>query len=177
MRTKELTLIGVFAAIICVFSPFSLPVGPIPISLASFAVYIAAATLGMKKGTIAVCIYILIGAFGIPVFSGFSGGIAKVAGVTGGYIIGYVFCALVSGLIIDKFERDKKAYPMALIAGTAVLYAFGTAWFMVQTGNGLMESLMACVIPFLIGDAVKIIAASAVAYKLRAYNFVKIVHN
>ena len=172
MKTRDIVLIGVFAAMICVFAPFSVPVGPIPVSLASFAVYIASA-LGAKKGCAAVGIYILIGALGLPVFSGFSGGISKIAGLTGGYIIGYMFCALLSGIIIERAGNKKSAYPMAFIIGTAVLYAFGTAWFMIQSGNGLYESLLACVIPFLIGDAVKIAAASVVVYRLRNYNFVQ----
>ncbi len=172
MKTRDIVLIGVFAAMICVFAPFSVPVGPIPISLASFAVYIASA-LGAKKGCAAVGIYILIGALGLPVFSGFSGGISKIAGLTGGYIIGYMFCALLSGIIIERAGKKKSANPMAFIIGTAALYAFGTAGFMIQSGNGLYESLMACVIPFLIGDAVKIAAASVVVYRLRNYNFVQ----
>lgn len=170
MKTRDIVLIGVFAAMICVFAPFSVPVGPIPVSLASFAVYIASA-LGAKKGCAAVGIYILIGALGLPVFSGFSGGISKIAGLTGGYIIGYMFCALLSGIIIERAGNKKSAYPMAFIIGTAVLYAFGTAWFMIQSGNGLYESLLACVIPFLIGDAVKIAAASAIVYRMRSYEF------
>lgn len=172
MKTRDIVLIGVFAAMICVFAPFSVPVGPIPVSLASFAVYIAA-VLGAKKACAAVGIYILIGALGLPVFSGFSGGISKIAGLTGGYIIGYMFCALLSGIIIERAGNKKSAYPMAFIIGTAALYAFGTAWFMIQSGNGLYESLLACVIPFLIGDAVKIAAASVVVYRLRNYNFVQ----
>lgn len=175
MKTRDMILTGVFAAVICVFSPFSVPVGPIPISLASFAVYIAAAVLGARRGTAAVCIYVLIGALGIPVFSGFSGGVGRVLGVTGGYIIGYIFCALVSGFIIDRSNKGKAVYPLALAAGTAVLYVFGTAWFMIQSGNGLRESLMMCVVPFLIGDAIKIIVSSAVACKIREYKFAEAV--
>ena len=106
MKTRDIVLIGVFAAMICVFAPFSVPVGPIPVSLASFAVYIASA-LGAKKGCAAVGIYILIGALGLPVFSGFSGGISKIAGLTGGYIIGYMFCALLSGIIIERAGNKK----------------------------------------------------------------------
>ena len=170
MKTKDMVTVGVFAAMICVFAPFSVPVGPIPVSLASFAVYIASA-LGAKKGCAAVGIYILIGALGLPVFSGFSGGISKIAGLAGGYIIGYMFCALLSGIIIERAGNKKPAYPVAFIIGTAALYAFGTAWFMIQSGNGLYESLLACVIPFLIGDAVKIAAASVIVYRMRSYEF------
>ena len=78
MKTRSLVLVGLFAAIICIFAPFTVPVGPIPISLATFAIYLAAAVIGSKKGTAAVAVYILIGAVGIPVFSGFGAGIGKI---------------------------------------------------------------------------------------------------
>lgn len=169
MKTRSLVTVGMFAAIICVFAPFTVPVGPIPISLATFAIYLAAAVLGGKKGTAAVAVYILIGSVGIPVFSGFGAGIGKILGVTGGYIVGYIPCAYVAGTIIDRFQDKRIYYPIALILGTAVLYIFGTVWFMFQTGNSLYDSLIACVIPFLIGDAVKIAVASAVSIKLRSY--------
>ncbi|MCD8037309.1 MAG: biotin transporter BioY [Clostridiales bacterium] len=174
MKTRDLVQIGLFAAIICVFAPFSLPINVIPISLVTFAIYLAAGVLGAKKGTAAVVIYILLGAIGLPVFSGFGAGIGKIMGVTGGYIIGYVPCAYISGAIIDKFSAKKPAYVIAFVVGTAVLYAFGTAWFMVQSGNGLAASLTTCVIPFLAGDAVKIACATVLSVQLRKYEFAKI---
>lgn len=170
MKTKDMVLIGIFAAIICVFAPFTIPVGAIPISLATFAIYLAAAMLGAKRGTIAVLVYILIGAVGIPVFSGFSGGIGKILGVTGGYIVGYIPCAFASGILIDKFKSRKLIYPIALLIGTIILYSFGTAWFMIQSGNSLAQALAVCVIPFLLGDALKIAAASIIAVKLEDYS-------
>ncbi|GFI62357.1 biotin transporter BioY [Clostridiales bacterium] len=171
MKTRDIVLIGLFAAIICVFAPYTIPVGDIPITLATFAIYLAAAVLGAKKGTIAVFIYILIGLIGLPVFSGFSGGIGKIAGYTGGYLIGYIPCVFISGAIIDRFSDKKTVYPIALIAGTAALYTFGTIWYMVLSGNSLKYSLMACVVPFLLGDAIKIAAASVIAANVRAYAF------
>ena len=90
MKTRDLTLTALFAAILCVAAPFSIPVGPIPITLATFAIYLAAIVLGKKYGTLAVVIYILLGAVGLPVFSGFSGGFQKIVSATGGYIIGYI---------------------------------------------------------------------------------------
>lgn len=171
MKTRDMVLIGLFAAIICIFAPFTIPIGAVPISLATFAVYLAAVVLGRKNGTIAVVIYILIGIIGLPVFSGFQGGLGKVFGVTGGYLIGYIPCAFISGAIIEKFADKKTVYPAALVLGTIVLYAFGTLWFMVQSGNGLIHSLTVCVVPFLLGDALKIAAASLAGYKLRPYAF------
>ena len=103
MKTKDMVLTGVFAAVICVFAPFTIPIGAVPISLATFAVYLAAAVLGTKKGTLAVLIYILIGMAGVPVFSGFAGGIGKILGVTGGYIIGYIPCAFAIGVFTERF--------------------------------------------------------------------------
>ena len=166
-----MTLIAVMAALICVAGPLSIPVGPIPISLCSFAVYLAGAMLGWKKGPLAVAIYLLIGLVGVPVFSGFSGGLQKLAGVTGGYLIGYLPCALIAGLgVSEPYAETQKPFwllPVCLVAGTAVLYAVGTAWFMAQTGNSLAASMGMCVIPFLPGDAVKIVAATLLARPVR----------
>ena len=171
MRTKDLTLIAVMAALICVAGPLSIAVGPIPISLCSFAVYLAGTVLGWKRGSLAVLIYLLIGLTGVPVFSGFSGGVQKLAGVTGGYLVGYIPCAMIAGLAVrDGQTRPEKPWllPAALAAGTAVLYVIGTAWFMIQTKNPLGGALSMCVLPFLPGDAAKIVAATLITWPVRA---------
>ena len=98
MKTRDMTLIAVMAALICVAGPLTIPAGPIPLSLATFAVYMAGSVLGKKRGTIAVALYLMIGIIGVPVFSGFSGGFQKLAGVTGGYLVGYLPCAYLSGV-------------------------------------------------------------------------------
>ena len=90
IKTKDLTLTAVMAAIICIAGPLTVAVGPIPLSLATFAIYLAGAVLGPKRGTAAVALYLLIGMIGVPVFSGFTGGFQKLAGVTGWYLIGYL---------------------------------------------------------------------------------------
>lgn len=167
MKLKDLIFASLFAAIICVLAPFVIPIGPIPLSLATFAIYIAASVLDWKYGTLAVIVYILIGMAGLPVFSGFSGGVMIIAGPTGGYIVGYIVCALVIGQIVDRNEQKKWVYPVAMIVGTALLYACGTARFVHLTGTTLMGALAVCVIPFLIGDAIKIILASVMARRLR----------
>ena len=155
MKTKDMTLIAVMAALICVAGPLSIPVGPIPLSLATFAVYLAGSVLGRKKGTIAVALYLVIGVIGVPVFSGFSGGFQKLAGVTGG---------------IGAEKREKAGWwfhPLMMVAGTVLLYLVGTIAFMLHTGNGLIASLSLCVIPFLIGDAIKIAAATLLTVPVR----------
>ncbi len=175
MKVRDITFIGVAAAIICIFAPMSVQIGPIPITLATFAIYFTAATLGAYRGTIAVSIYILLGAIGLPVFSNYSGGLQKIAGATGGYIIGYIPLALIIGLFADKiqvaYKKDGKfnfksilavaKYPVGMILGTAVLYVLGTAWYCFVSGNTLAVALTYCVIPFLGVDLIKIVAASA----------------
>lgn len=167
LNARDMAVTALFAAILCVMSPWSIPVGPVPVSLATFAIYIAAAVMGRSRATIAVLVYILIGMVGLPVFSGFSGGFQKIAGVSGGYIVGYIPCAFISGAITDRFPKSLVAYPIGMILGTAILYLVGTAWFMYTTGNTLAASLGFCVVPFLLGDAIKIAAATALSFPLR----------
>ena len=163
LKTRDLCVCAVMAALLCVCAPLSVPIGPIPLSLASFVVYLCGALLGLKRGTIAVAVYILLGAVGLPVFSGFQGGIHKLIGVTGGFIVGYLPCAAIVGFAADRFGPRHAALPVAMIAGTAVLYAVGTVWFMISMGQTLQAALGACVIPFLPGDAIKIAVAAGLA--------------
>ena len=170
---RSMIFTAIMAALICIAAPFSVPIGLVPISLATFAVYLAGGLLGAKRGALAVVVYILIGAVGLPVFSGFAGGFAKLLGVTGGYIIGYVPCALLSGLLYDR-TRCVWTLPVGMVLGTLACYIFGTAWFLIATADGaitgasVVSALMMCVVPFLPGDAIKIAAACALAMPLRA---------
>ena len=118
-----------------------------------------------------MAIYLLIGLVGVPVFSGFSGGLQKLAGVTGGYLVGYLPCALITGLGAGNLRQPaperRWQLPLCMVLGTAALYAIGTAWFMLQTKNGLAASMGMCVLPFLPGDAVKIVAATLISAPVR----------
>ena len=109
LTTYQLTLTAVMAAVICVLGPISIaiPVSPVPISLASMAVYLAVTVLGMKLGTLSCLIYLLLGLVGIPVFAGGSAGAAKLFGPTGGYLIGYLFLALIAGAFVGRFAENK----------------------------------------------------------------------
>lgn len=167
LLVKDLVFIALNAAVICVLAPISLTVNLVPFTLATLAIYLCTAVSGARRGTLSVLVYILIGAVGVPVFSGFSGGIHKLVGLTGGYIVGYIFCALAEGLLIDRFPKKLWVYPAAMALGTVLLYAFGTVWFMVVGGRGLIPALTACVIPFLPFDALKIAVATGVAYPVR----------
>ena len=168
-----MVFVALMAAFLCIFSPISIPLPLVPITLQTFAVFLASALLGWKRGTVAVLIYLLLGLIGLPVFSGWTGGFSSFATPSSGYIIGFVFTALLTGFLIDRFPNRLWMYPVAMIAGLAVCYLFGTIWFLVYmnvwmaTPYTLWQALLVCVIPFLVGDAVKIAAAAALSYPLR----------
>ena len=160
-KTKTMALIGVMAAVTCILGPLSLaiPVSPVPISLTNLAVYFAIYVLGMKRGTISYCIYLLLGLVGLPVFSAFTGGAGKLFGPTGGYLIGFIFMALICGFFIEKWEKKLYMHFIGMVLGTAVCYIFGTAWLAYTAHMGFAAALAAGVIPFIPGDLVKIIIA------------------
>ena len=165
LTTYQLTLTAVMAAVICVLGPISIaiPVSPVPISLASMAVYLAVTVLGMKLGTLSCLIYLLLGLVGIPVFAGGSAGAAKLFGPTGGYLIGYLFLALIAGAFVGRFAENKwkniAFAALGMILGTIVLYALGTAWLAYSAGMDCQAALWAGVIPFIPGDLVKMVIA------------------
>ena len=168
LSVRNMMFIALFAALLSVVAPFSVDIGPVPLSFATLVIYLAAAVLGSVKGTVAVVIYILLGAFGLPVFSRFQGGFHVIAGVTGGFIIGYMPLAFVTGFFADCFPKKIWAYVLGMAIGTIILYTVGTAWFMFKTGNPLGTTLAMTFYPFLPGDAAKIIVACMTAPKLRA---------
>ena len=163
------------AAITCILAPLSIPMaGGVPISLATFAVMLAGVLLGGSLGAISQLIYVLLGAVGLPVFAGWTGGLGNILGMTGGYIIGYIPCAWLTGLIYKKFgSKAKKSVKilfmvLGMVAGTIALYVIGTAWFMFVTGMNLTSSLAACVIPFIPGDFIKMAAVVLISLPLEA---------
>lgn len=159
---------AICAALICVAGPVSVPIGAIPISLGTFAIYFAAALLGGKRGTFAVIVYILIGMVGLPVFTYARGGIAVLLGATGGYIIGYIPLALLTGVFSDMKVKYNWTMPVGMVLGTAVMYAFGTAWYMIMSGSTLAAALEVCVLPFLVFDSIKMVLSTMLAIPLRA---------
>lgn len=164
---KSMVLMALFAALTCVLAPLSVPIGPVPISLTNLVIYFSVYVLGWQRATITYIVYLLLGLVGLPVFSGFEGGIGKLAGPTGGYLIGFIFMAIVCGLFV-KIKEDQKIVNLVvgiagMILGTAIAYAFGTAWFCFSTGTGLVAALALCVFPFILGDLIKIVIAALVA--------------
>ncbi|MEG1027053.1 MAG: biotin transporter BioY [Oscillospiraceae bacterium] len=158
-KVSTITLIGIMSAVICVLGPLSIPIGPVPVTLTNLAIYIVVGLIGYKKGTISYLIYMLIGAVGIPVFSGFSGGLSKLFGPTGGYLFGFIFMALISGIFFEKFPHNKFMCILGMILGTLVTYAFGTAWLAYQAEMTFYKALTVGVIPFIIGDLLKIVVS------------------
>ena len=168
IRTKQMVLIALLTAVTCVLGPLSIPLpfSPVPISLTNFAIFLAIFVLGMKSGTISFIIYLLLGAIGVPVFSSFRGGLQVLAGPTGGYLIGFIFLALIMGFALDHFDRKLVPTIIGMIIGMAVCYAFGTVWLAKLLSLSFKEGLMMGVIPYLAGDAAKIIIAAIVGPKL-----------
>ena len=167
LSTRQLTLIGVMTAVICVLGPLSLPIGIVPISLTNLAIYFAVYVLGGKRGTLSYIVYLFIGLVGLPVFSGFSGGFPKLFGPTGGYLIGFIFMAFISGIFIDKFSNKIYICILGMVLGTIVTYIFGTAWLAYEAHIGFTKALAVGVLPFIPGDIIKIIIASLIGPQIK----------
>lgn len=177
--TRRLTLCAVMAAVICVLAPISIPIGPISITGGTLAIYLTVYLLGGVWGTVSTLVYLLVGMVGLPVFSNYMGGISRLAGPTGGYLVGYLPMALLAGAVVQWSARrfDEKGTAgtvialivqlLGMAAATAVLYAFGTAWYCVQAGVDLQKALAACVFPFIPFDLAKMAAALAVGMPVR----------
>jgi len=168
MKTKMMILCALFAALTAVCSMISIPLPftPVPINLATLSVFLAGGLLGSRYGALSQLVYVFLGAIGLPVFHSFTGGLGILTGPTGGYIIGYVAGAWLIGFMIEKLGQSFFKNIISMIAGLAACYVLGTLWFMYITSSGLAAALMMCVVPFLIGDAIKIIAGSILVKKL-----------
>lgn len=173
-KTTYLVLCSLFAALlaVCSYITIPLPFTPVPVNLGTLGVFLAGGILGRKYGSVCVAVYILMGAVGIPVFAGFQGGIGVLAGPTGGYIVGYLAAAFAIGAILDARMKPagKKTFILCVCAmaiGLAICYTLGTLWFMTLMNTNLWASLLACVIPFIPGDIIKIAAGALLVRKLR----------
>ena len=167
MTTYQMAVTAVMAAVLCVLGPLTVPIGAVPISLANFVICLSAWLLGPKFGTLSVAIYLVLGLVGIPVFSGYGAGLAKVAGPTGGYLVGYLLLAFIGGLFIEKSKGQPVVSAVGLILGDAACYVLGTAWFVFQMKCELGHALAVCVYPFLLLDLAKIVVSCVVGALLR----------
>ena len=169
ISTRQMTIIALMTAVTCILGPLSilLPFSPVPISFTNLAIYFSVFVLGTYSATVSYLVYLLIGMVGLPVFSGFSGGFGKLAGPTGGYLVGFIFMALIAGFFVDRFQGNRVMQAVGMILGTVVAYIFGTAWLCVQANLSFGAGLAAGVIPYVPGDLIKIAAALVVGPVLR----------
>lgn len=193
-KSYYMILSGLFAALtaVCTMISIPLPFTPVPVNLATLSMFLAGGLLGAKYGALSQTIYTLIGAIGLPVFSNFTGGIGKLVGPTGGYIIGYIAGAFVVGIVTQRSMQyfakkdtlNRTAKPQgkinaaviqilllafSMLIGMIVCYALGTAWFVFSTNTNIASALVLCVYPFIVGDVLKITAATMLCAKLRKY--------
>ncbi len=158
---------SLMAALIAAGAFVSIPIGPVPIVLQNMFVFLAAILLGSRWGLASLAVYLLAGAVGLPVFAGGSGGIGRIIGPTGGYLLGYLPVVFVIGLISEKFGRRMVTDMIAMVCGSAILYSCGVTWLKILTGMSWMKSLALGMYPFLLGDALKIVAAAMIVKALR----------
>lgn len=173
LNTLEIAYIGMFIALIAVCSWITIPMA-VPFTMQTFAIFATAAILGTKRGSIAVGLYILLGALGVPVFAGFSGGLGVLFGMTGGYIFGFLLSAIVVGMITKVWGKKPVILAVAMLLGLLICYAFGSVWFMYVYAHSVgtinvVKVLSWCVIPFILPDLAKIALAIVVSRRVAPY--------
>jgi len=166
-NTRLLTLSALLCALLCVLAQIQIPLPPVPVSLSLLAVHLCGALLGSRWGAAAVGCYVFLGAVGVPVYAGFGGGVSVLFGPTGGFLLGYIPCALAVGMLSQRLGFSRRQLCLSMAAGTLLCYAAGAAWFMLVTGSTLWGCLTACVLPFIPGDMIKIALAAALCLRLQ----------
>ena len=166
-QLRMLVFASLLAALMTAGAYISIPVGPVPIVLQNMFVFLAGLLLGSRWGLASVGVYLLAGACGLPVFAGGMGGIGRIIGPTGGYLIGYLPAVFIIGTISEKGAARISFDMVAMVFGTVFLYACGLTWLKTLTGMPWSKTLAVGMYPFLVGDALKIVAAAAIAKALR----------
>lgn len=163
-----LVLTSMFTALLCVLAQITIPTQPIPFTLSLFAIYLIGALLPPRYALLSVISYILLGAFGLPVFANMRGGLPALTGVTGGFIMAYPFMALLTSL---SYRYAKKwnivALTVGMIFSLLLCYLFGSLWFSFSTGSGLRKALALCVYPYVLFDLIKITLAVSFSQVIR----------
>lgn len=169
----DMCYIAIFAAVIAVLAQISVPMaGGVPVTLQTFAVALAGIVLGWKKGALAAVVYLILGAVGVPVFTGLKGGLGSLIGVTGGFIVSFPLLALAAGKAVEMAAGKNTVSRIVILItglfiGAVLNYAVGTVWFAVSTGNSIAAGIAACVAPFVLNDIIKLICAVWVGSILR----------
>lgn len=176
MQARNMARCALFAALLTLCAWISIPTGDVAFTLQTLGVALVLWLLEGKWGTLAILVYLLLGAAGLPVFSGFQGGLGTLLGVTGGYILGFLLWGIVYWLLTAWGGKTDGFRLVAMILGLLVCYGFGTVWFFrvyLQQGSalGLGFVLIKCVVPYLIPDAVKLTAAWFLARRLKRFAY------
>lgn len=167
LTSHQMTTAALMCAVLCVLAPLSLPVGIVHLSLANLVICFSAWLLGAKLAVLSVALYLALGAAGLPVFTGYGAGLGKLAGPTGGYLIGYLFLAAIGGFFIEKSHGQPILSGIGLAFGVSVSYVCGTTWFILQMSCSLQTALTVCVSPFVLFDLFKIGISCALGPVLR----------
>ena len=173
MKVRNMALCALFAALLAVCAWISIPAGDIAITMQTFGIFLTLGVLGGKRGTIAIATYLLLGVVGLPVFSGFQGGVGTLLGVTGGYIAGFLATGLVYWLM-TALGRNKEIFRLlGMLIGLLFCYLLGTLWFrfgyLSYGGLSWGAILLKCVVPYLLPDAAKLILAWLLSRRLRQF--------
>lgn len=162
----EMCITAFFAALTAILTQIAIPIGPVPITLGTFSVFLTGALLGAKLGAVSQAVYVLLGIFGVPVFTSFRAGVGVLLGPTGGYLPGYILAAGLIGFIVKRYGNSIYVLVLAMLAGYCVYTLTGTCWYVYSTETGVAAALMVCVVPFIPGDALKIVLAAVLVRRL-----------
>ena len=176
LTIRDLCMMALFAAIIAVLAQITIPLPLVPLTMQTFAVALAGVVLGARKGALTVCLYVLLGAIGMPVFSAFQGGIGMLVGPAGGYILSFPLIALIVGLVSDRAAKLREAgqslpasvvLTAGLALGIVVNLGMGTAYLSWVLQLGLFEAIAAGMLPFLVPELLKSVLVFTIAPKIR----------
>ena len=172
MKARNMALCALFAALMAVCAWLAIPAGEMMFTMQTFGVFLALGLLGGKRGTAAIFVYLALGAVGLPVFTGFRGGIGALVGVTGGYLSGFLLSGLVYWLITGILGNSSKVRLPAMFAGLLMCYVFGCLWFRfgyLQSSMGMGLIIAKCVLPYLLPDVCKLLLAHYLTGRLQRF--------
>lgn len=177
MKTIDLVICSLFAAMTAVLAQISIPFpGGVPLTLQLLSVSLCGILLGSKKGFISILVYVILGAIGLPVFAGFTGGFQYIIGYSGGFLVSFPIVALIIGLISERTNNMVFIF-LSAILGLLINYTVGSLVFSLVTNSSIMAAISSCVIPFIFTDLVKILIATAIGVKLKQNVSIKKVLN
>ena len=169
-KTLDIVYCGIFATITAILAQISIPLpGGVPLTLQTFAVSLAGILLGSKKGFISILVYVLMGAIGLPVFSGFSAGIGAIVGATGGFILSFPIMSFIIGLICERTDNNF----LAMILGSIPNYLLGAIQFSLVTSSNMYNAFLVCVLPFILVGVIKAVLATIIGSMLRNHKSIR----